>query len=157
MNIDEIYKEYYDYLKLYILKKVKTNIYVDDILQKSFLKIHDKLHTFDGKNIQAWITVITRNTLLDYLKTYKINNEYIDYKHDTIDFIIDDNESYINNLKSELRNAVNKLSQSYKDVVTLYAFKGYTHNEIGEILNISPGTSKSNYHKAKENIKKLLN
>lgn len=157
MNIDEIYKKYYDYLRLYILKKVKTNIYVDDILQKSFLKIHDKLHTFDGKNIQAWITVITRNTLLDYLKTYKINEEYIDYKHDTIDFIIDDNESYINNLKSELRNAVNKLSQSYKDVVTLYAFEGYTHNEIGQILNISAGSSKSNYYKAKENIKKLLN
>lgn len=157
MNIDEIYKEYYNYLRLYILKKVKTNIYVDDILQKSFLKIHDKLHTFSGKNIQAWITVITKNTLLDYLKTYKITDEYIDWKHDSIDFIIEDNESYINNLKSELKSVVNKLSQSYKDVVTLYAFEGYTHKEIAQILNISPGSSKSNYHKAKENIKKLLN
>ena len=52
--------------------------------------------------------------------------------------------------------AVSKLSPSYRMVFNLYAIENYTHAEIAEELGISEGTSKSNYFKAKANLRKLL-
>ncbi len=57
---------------------------------------------------------------------------------------------------SEIVNAVGELSDGYRSVFNLYVMEGYTHHEIGEILGISTGTSKSNYSKAKKKLKSIL-
>ena len=56
----------------------------------------------------------------------------------------------------ELIGLVQKLSPAYRAVFNLYVIDGYTHEEIGKILNISAGTSKSNLLKARENLRRML-
>jgi predicted DNA-binding protein (UPF0251 family) len=51
---------------------------------------------------------------------------------------------------------VHRLPQAYRTVFNLYAIEGYTHNEIGELLGISEGTSKSNLFKARDKLKKMI-
>ena len=48
------------------------------------------------------------------------------------------------------------LSPAYQTVFNLFAIENYTHKEIGSMLNISEGTSKSNYAKAKQKLKIIL-
>ena len=55
-----------------------------------------------------------------------------------------------------IMDAVQNLSPAYRTVFNLYAIEGYTHKEIAEKLNISIGTSKSNFAKARMNLKKQL-
>ncbi|MEP6712992.1 MAG: sigma-70 family RNA polymerase sigma factor [Ferruginibacter sp.] len=56
----------------------------------------------------------------------------------------------------EIINCIHQLSPAYKTVFNLYAIEGFTHAEIAGKLNISEGTSKSNFHKARQNLQVLL-
>jgi RNA polymerase sigma factor (sigma-70 family) len=49
-----------------------------------------------------------------------------------------------------------QLSPAYKMVFNLYAIENYTHQEVAEILDINIGTSKSNYAKAKQKVREIL-
>jgi RNA polymerase sigma-70 factor (ECF subfamily) len=56
----------------------------------------------------------------------------------------------------QILEAMQMLSPAYKTVFNLYVFENYTHQDIAEALSISIGTSKSNFAKAKRNMKKIL-
>ena len=61
-------------------------------------------------------------------------------------------------LKAEIAmEAIQQLSPAYRTVFNLYVLEDYSHKEIGEILGISEGTSKSNLAKARMNLQKMLN
>jgi RNA polymerase sigma-70 factor (ECF subfamily) len=49
----------------------------------------------------------------------------------------------------ELLAMVQELAPRYRMVFNLYAIEGYTHKEIGELLGITEGTSKSQYSRAR--------
>jgi len=57
----------------------------------------------------------------------------------------------------EVVGLLQNLSPAYRTVFNLHVIEGYSHEEIGRILHISTGTSKSNLFKAKEQLKKMLN
>jgi RNA polymerase sigma-70 factor (ECF subfamily) len=56
----------------------------------------------------------------------------------------------------ELIKLIQQLPEGYRLVFNLYEIEGYTHKEIAQLLNISEGTSKSQLHKAKQFLQKLL-
>jgi RNA polymerase sigma-70 factor (ECF subfamily) len=56
----------------------------------------------------------------------------------------------------DLLAMIQKLPNAYRTVFNLFAIEGYSHEEIGEMLNISSGTSKSNLHKARQKLKQMI-
>jgi RNA polymerase sigma-70 factor (ECF subfamily) len=56
----------------------------------------------------------------------------------------------------DLISLIRKLSPAYRVVFNLHVIDGYSHQEIGRLLDISPGTSKSNLYKAKAFLQKFL-
>jgi RNA polymerase sigma factor (sigma-70 family) len=65
-------------------------------------------------------------------------------------------EAVSNLSHEELIALVQKLTPAYRAVFNLYVIDGYTHREIGKLLNIAEGTSKSNLLKARENLRSML-
>ena len=65
-------------------------------------------------------------------------------------------EEYLNISPNEIMEAVQQLTPQYRTVFNMYVVDGFTHKEIGEQLGINEGTSKSNFAKAKMNLKKTL-
>jgi RNA polymerase sigma-70 factor (ECF subfamily) len=57
---------------------------------------------------------------------------------------------------NQIIEAMQQLSPAYRTVFNLYVFENYSHQEIADALGINVGTSKSNYAKARKNMKKLL-
>jgi RNA polymerase sigma-70 factor (ECF subfamily) len=55
-----------------------------------------------------------------------------------------------------LENAIRMLPAGYKSVFVLHDVEGYEHEEIAKILGCSPGTSKSQLHKARMKLRRLL-
>jgi RNA polymerase sigma-70 factor (ECF subfamily) len=53
----------------------------------------------------------------------------------------------------KVKRGIKLLPPGYQQIIHLYLIEGYDHEEIGEVLDISISTSKSQYHRAK---KKLL-
>jgi RNA polymerase sigma factor (sigma-70 family) len=136
----------------------------DEVLQEGFIKIFNKLATYDYSfDIGAWMRRVIINLAIDKLRKRKKDRKIIisgddnmfkTQDHDEIsDFDKYDNQQISVELAME---AISKLSPAYRMVFNMYAIENYTHAEIAEELGISEGTSKSNYFKAKANLRKSL-
>lgn len=70
---------------------------------------------------------------------------------------MDSSENGVDKLAyKEIIEAVMQLSPAYKTVFNLHVIEGLTHDEIGGLLGISSGTSKSNLSKAKEHLRAII-
>jgi RNA polymerase sigma-70 factor (ECF subfamily) len=68
----------------------------------------------------------------------------------------DEHDEIYNITPEQIIDAMQQLTPAYRTVFNLYVYEDYTHQDIAEALGISVGSSKSNYAKAKKNMKKLL-
>jgi len=128
----------------------------EDILQNSFIDVFTKLNSFKFEStIGAWIKRIVINNSINFLKKRRINFEILDDK--TID-ISEENESPVDNslTMAKVNEAMEQLSDGYRQVFSLYLLEGYDHKEIAGILGVSEATSKSQFSRAKAKIRTLL-
>lgn len=153
-----IYEKYYGKMMGVALRYFNNSNIAKDIVQESFIKIFKKIDQFKGgKNFEGWIKRIVVNHSLDQLRKNK--NIYF-VSDEAIKNISEEKEEDLSNYKklktSDVIEAVQQLSSGYRTVFNLYIFDGLTHKEIAKSLNISEGTSKSNYSKAKSKLKEIL-
>ncbi len=132
----------------------------DEYLQKSFIRIFDKIKQF--KNIgsfEGWAIRITKNIIFDDFKKKKLlkypNNNFTFENIADVNYDNNNEDDTIPNVK-EILKAVSKLSPSYRMVFNLRVFENMTHKEISKKLKITEGASKSAYSRAKTNIRKTL-
>ena len=128
----------------------------EDFLQEAFIIIFKKLHQYRAEGeLGAWIRRIVVNTALNCIKA----------KHRIIEssniIAIDQipNTSILEDPVSdrELMELVHQLPVGYKTVFNLYAIEGYSHDEIGKMLNIKASTSRSQYARAREMLMNKIN
>jgi RNA polymerase sigma factor (sigma-70 family) len=121
-----------------------------DILQEGFIKIFENLgnYKFEG-SFEGWMRRIMVNTALE-----KYRSRHPLYRVDDIDQIPEpdsepDTEDYAGLEASDLLVIIRDLPPRYRVVFNLFAIEGYSHKEIGEMMSISEGTSKSNLSRAR--------
>jgi RNA polymerase sigma-70 factor, ECF subfamily len=138
---------------------VKDNHLAEDIFQDVFIKVNQKLSTFQGSSsIKTWIIRITINTSKDYLKSAwnQRVTPFTEYQENTLsgedDFAAVDQQEE-NRL---IRQMVMKLPDKYKDVLLCVYFHDMTISEAAKILQIAEGTAKSRLSRAKEKLKLCL-
>lgn len=121
-----------------------------DILQEGFIKIFENLHQYKHEgSFDGWLRRITVNTALE-----RFRSRHNLYRVDDIDSIQEpdadpDNEDYAGLEANDLLEIIRELPPKYRMVFNLYAIEGYSHKEIGKLINISEGTSKSNLARAR--------
>lgn len=156
------FKHFYGKMLVVCTLYAKDRDEAQDILQDAFVKVFDNLEKYEiSGSIEGWVRRIFVNTAIDHYRKYKnkFNLEEEGNIEDENSFYndLEENESKYSQIKSEdIMEAMETLSPAYKLVFNLYAIENYTHQEVAEILEISPGTSKSNYAKAKAKIKIAL-
>ena len=67
-----------------------------------------------------------------------------------------ENEDFAGLEASDLLNIIMELPPKYRMVFNLFAIEGYSHKEIGSMMNISEGTSKSNLSRARDILQKKV-
>jgi RNA polymerase sigma-70 factor (ECF subfamily) len=136
----------------------------EDLMQETFLQLHRKLATFRGDSaFTTWLHRITVNTVLmhlrkralpivslDYLMT-AIPEERVGYEVGTRDI---SQVGVIDRLAID-RAAVN-LAPGYRSTFLLHDVHGFQHKEIASILNCTLGNSKSQLHKARRVLRRIL-
>ena len=133
-----------------------------DILQEGFIKIFDKITTFESNgSFEGWMRRIVTNTALDFLRRSKkfsfVEENEVNTKEEYIEAGDDFEYKKSVEIKAEFAlEAINQLSPAYKMVFNLFVMEEYTHKEIAAMLGISEGTSKSNLAKAKANLQKII-
>jgi len=144
-----LYEQYAKSMLTVCYRYTKSLKDAEDVLQEGFVKVFFglKQFRFEG-DLGAWIRRIMVNTALNFLKrNSKYRNEMF-FPEQVLHPVADDNPAVILQAK-ELADLIRQLPHGYQTIFNLYAVEGYTHVEIGEMLGISDGTSRSQYARAR--------
>lgn len=128
-----------------------------DMLQESFIKIFTKIHQLEtAEKLEPWMKSVVVRTSIDQYHKQKAREIIFD----RIDQKAIDVEGHLGSLQAVtdefLIKAVNSLPAGCRIVFNLFAIEGYSHAEIAEMLGVTEGTSRSQYHYAKVLLKEKL-
>jgi RNA polymerase sigma-70 factor (ECF subfamily) len=144
----KLYDLFASKMMMICLRYSKSDLEAEDILQESFIKIFKNLENLrEHTNVAAWIKRIVINTALNYQRSKLYLYPMVNVEHLKISY--DENIALSNFHHEELLNMIQDLPLGCQVIFNLYAIEGYTHKEIAEKLDISEGTSKSQYSRAK--------
>jgi len=160
---EALYKRLYGVMMAVCLRYTKDHDQAQDILQEGFIKVFGKLNRFNFEgSFEGWVRRIMVNTAIDFFRKKKTDfsllgeNESLERYADVIDGEDEDERQEYDFEPNQIIRAMQDLTPAYRTIFNLYVFENHTHNEIAEKLGISVGTSKSNFAKAKRNLKKIL-
>jgi RNA polymerase sigma factor (sigma-70 family) len=121
----------------------------EDVLQEGFIRVFRNLQQFKGEGeLGAWIRRIMVNAALNFLKKHQAYRDELIIKEEYLHPVSDSNPDIPLQTK-ELLQLVRQLPAGYQAIFNLHAVEGYTHVEIGKMLGISEGTSRSQYMRAR--------
>lgn len=138
---------------------VKDMHTAEDMFQETFLKVSQKLDTFEGKsNIKTWLLSIAMNTCRDYLKSayHKKVVPMYDFAEKQLSEEGDFEQLERVERQETVKDAVMELPEHYKDVVLCVYFRQLSMEETAQELDVSVGTVKSRLSRAKEKLKVVL-
>jgi RNA polymerase sigma factor (sigma-70 family) len=121
----------------------------EDVLQEGFVKVFRHLHQYKQEGeLGAWIRRIMVNTALNFLKRHRKYQEEMYFTEEYLHPVTTD-EPVVRIQAKELADLIRQLPPGYQVIFNLHAVEGYSHVEIGEMLGISDGTSRSQYARAR--------
>lgn len=136
------------------LRYTKNREEAEEVLQEGLLKVFNKIGDFKkAGSLESWIKRIIINTSLDFYRRDKSRQMETEWRDDLTISV-----EPMNDLKAkELLKVIQSLPAGFRTVFNLFAVEGYSHSEIASMLNISEGTSKSQYARARQHLMKIIN
>jgi len=150
-----LYKAFYGFSMGICLRYANNRHEAAEVMNQGFFKVFTHIERFDkSRTFEAWLGKIMINTSIDF---YRANlkmayTDDIEAAENISHSDLPDRNLHYNDLLA----MVQQLPQAYRTVFNLFAIEGYMHEEIGEMLNITIGTSKSNLHKARHKLKQMI-
>lgn len=125
----------------------------EDCAQEAWIRAFRALPSFRGDaRFSTWIHRIAVNSALQSLRKMKGRSRAEEVLPElavapsTRDVLLQD----------QLEQALDRVPEGMRKVLVLHDVEGYTHEEIGELLGINPGTSKSQLFKARARMREIL-
>jgi RNA polymerase sigma factor (sigma-70 family) len=151
----QIYKLYYKAMYNTSLRIVSDTMEAEDVMQESFLAAFEKIDTYSGTvSFGAWLKKIVINRSLDALNKRKAVFEdiksYTGIKDESPDESLRNED--IDVRVGAVKDAIEKLPDGYRVILSLYLLEGYDHDEIADILKINSSTSRSQLSRAKQRL-----
>jgi len=145
----ELYDKYGGLLYSVILRAVPNQATAEDLLQETFLRVWNRIHTFDTERgrLEGWIVTIARNRAIDYLRSQRSrpgesSTTLEDLEHAGF-FVTRETEADRLTRRKAVGVALDRLSEDQREVLELTHFQGLTQTEIAERLHKPLGTAKS--------------
>lgn len=153
----ELYELYSRKMMGVCLRYVNDRETARDLLQDGFVKIFTSIGSFSGiGSFEGWMRKIFVNCALEYLRKSDVLREATDLDN-TAELVNADSSAISDISAAELMNMVKELPAGFRTVFNLFAIEGYSHKEIAEMLDITDSTSRSQYTRAKQLLKKKIN
>jgi len=128
----------------------------EDMLQEAFTNCFRNIGSYRSEStFGAWLKTIVINNCINRLRKREAELVYVD-DYRPVERPEEEEPPVLWPDTSVIAKAVEKLPDGYRVVFSLYLLEGYDHSEISQILNISESTSKTQYLRAKEKLKKIL-
>lgn len=153
-----LYDKYAAKMLAICMRYVGDKMEAEDVMIEGFMKIFDKINQFNYQgSFEGWMKRIMVNEALMKLRSKKT----VEVEIDEVRYLEADSSITTTLNTQDLMQLINELPVGYRTVFNLYAIEGYSHAEIGEMLGISEGTSKSQLSRARaflqERIREMEN
>jgi RNA polymerase sigma-70 factor (ECF subfamily) len=152
---EKLYSLYSRRMMAICLRYTRSRAEAEDIFHEAFVKVFRYIRTWQGGSFEGWMRKIFVNTAINHFRQNRKFFDHVDTAYAESRLASTDNVvSELSN--QELLSLVAGLPEGYRMVFNLYVVEGYSHVEIGEMLGIAEGSSKSQLSKAKNHLKKLI-
>lgn len=150
-----LYDLYSKKMMMVCLRYAPTTFEAEDIVQEGFVKVFANIQNFKKDcPLEFWVRKIIVNTALKYLRQKSLLT--VSHETEEVENISSGDYNLNDYSMDELLSMIQSLAPRYRMVFNLYAIEGYNHKEIGEMLDISEGTSKSQYSRARAILQNML-
>ena len=157
---EELYKRHHRRVYSVCLRMLQNTSEAEDLTQDVFIQLYRKIGSFRGDSaFTTWLHRMTVNQVLMHFRKRTVKFEKTTDEGETPDQIVTGtNNPHKMQIvdKIALDNAIEQLPEGYKNVFVLHDVEGFEHEEVARILGCSVGTSKSQLHKARLKLQKLL-
>lgn len=157
---EELYRRYYRRVYSLCFRMTRSASDAEDLTQNVFIQIFRKLKTFRGESsFTTWLHRLTVNEVLMQFRKNAVKKERTTDDGTTPTQIVSGTQNHARMSVVDhiaLDEAIRQLSPGYRAVFILHDVEGYEHEEIGKILGCAVGTSKSQLHKARIKLRRLL-
>ena len=127
----------------------------EDLLQEGFVKVYKNLEKFRGEgSFEGWIRRIFVNNSIEHYR--RKSNLYVVQETEALSYEYYDDNALQKLMKDDLMKVIQSLSSGYRTIFNLYVIEGYSHREIGDMLGITEGTSKSQLARARYLLQKKI-
>jgi RNA polymerase sigma-70 factor (ECF subfamily) len=133
--------------------------YLDDVVQETFLVIHRKLPSFEGRSsLRTWIASITRNTALEFMrrKRHKLLGTEVDPDSSASASLNPAEQLDAVTAAQLLDRFLDELPEEQRDVFILAEVEQMTANEIGAVLDVNPNTVRTRLAAARKSVQASL-
>ena len=152
----ELYSKYSPKMLSVCFRYAKTREDAEDMMQEGFIKVFSQIKQFESRgSLEGWVLRIMVHTCINHLKKNKRFNENLDIVYAGNMTIREEHIPSVLQAK-QFVESIRALPIGYRTVLNLYAIEGYSHKEIGELLDIEESTSRSQYTRAKNMLEDLL-
>ena len=153
---EELYNRFAPKMYAVCLRYANNTNDAQDLLQEGFIKVYKNLHRFRAEgSFEGWIRRVFVNTSIEHFRKKSAQLSSMSEREENT--IEDMDITALDSLaQKDIINIVQELSPGYRTVFNLYVVEGYSHKEIGEMLGISEGTSKSQLARAKSILQKKI-
>jgi RNA polymerase sigma-70 factor, ECF subfamily len=157
---EEIYRTHSRRLYGVAVRMLGNPADADDMLQEIFLAAHRKLDSFRGESaLGTWLYRLAVNLCLDYLRSRTGRALHLTDALEDEPALSDAGSRGLAErtvTKMDLERALSQLPEGCRTAFVLHDVQGLEHREVGEIMGIAEGTSKSQVHKARMRLRALL-
>ena len=147
-----LYRRHTPGLYQFVLRLVGGNEHdADDIVQDTWVRAVQKLESFGWRSaLKTWLFGIALNRCRELFR--RKDRNWLDVS-ESLDLMM---VAPAHHERIDLEVALTELPDGYRTVLILHDVEGYTHDQIGDMLDVTPGTSKSQLFRARKMMRTLL-
>ena len=148
-NAEQIYLQYHDKVRAYVRGKIQDPHDVEDLVSAVFMKIVQKLDSYDPtkSSVSTWVYTITRNTVTDHFRTRRTLMALEDYMADEAPEELNDG------VLDSLADALLALKEKERSLIVLHYYTGHTLKEVAEMMGMSYINAKVVHKKALDSLR----
>ena len=159
MNIEELYRTYFDIVYRYIRSISQDGSLAEEVTQETFFKALKKADQFRGDcDVRVWLCQIAKNTLYDHLKKQKkqlLGDEKLEKAESAGGELLEEKLAQ-RSQAMEIHKVLHRLSEPYKEVFSLRVFGELSFGTISSLFGKSESWARVTYHRACKKIREEL-
>ena len=149
----KIYNAYHKRIYAHCWRMLADKDSAEDVCQEVFVQVWKKISLFRGDSkFSTWLYSVATNVVLGHLRKQKSWWQNV--------FSIEESAVEEQSIEmagvSEVDQHIMKLPERARHVFVLFAIEGYRHEEIAKMLNMAVGSSKAQYHRARQLLKEWV-